>query len=257
MKKSLIAALILCSAAVLGAGDNLWTKAVDLAKQFKDRVPGKMVLISEMLDGDGHAKETEEIWFTLMQKADGTIDQVLIRYLKNGRDITKEKQAEEKQAEEKRAEEKRKAEHGKRKADGDKKESVSIGFESAGVFHPDLQKDTQVTETVQRKAVDGKICLGYSFRQKSGNKEEGMLVGTAWLEKETGAPLEVQYTNEPLPKHVKELTTTVRYVLLPDGTWEGREMRMEGMGGILFIKKRFRMTMRFEDFFPYAEPEKK
>jgi hypothetical protein len=114
-----------------------------------------------------------------------------------------------------------------------------------------------VTETVQRKAVDGKICLGHTFRQKSKNKEEGTLVGTAWLEKESGAPLEVQYTNEPLPKHVKELTTTVRYALLPDGTWEGREMKMEGMGGILFIKKRFRMTMRFEEYFTYAPPPEK
>jgi len=252
MKRIVLGIACLWFGALAPASENLWTKAVELARLNSGRVPGKMVLLSEMLDGDGRAKESEEISFAITQKADGTLDQVLVKYLKDGKDITAEKQAEEKKARDKEA-----AESAKQKKDGGKKESVSIGFENAGVFDPGLQKGTQVTETPQRKAVDGKMCLGYAFRQKSKDQEEGTLVGTAWLDKETGAALEVQYTSDPLPKHVKELTTTIRYAVQPDGTWEGREMKMEGVGGILFIKKRFRMTMHFDEFFPYTEPVKK
>lgn len=245
MKELSIIILCLFFSGHVAAADNLWTKAVEQARQFQDRVPGRMEMISEMLDGYGKVKEREEMWFAITLKADGELDQALVKYLKDGKDITKEKQAEL---------EKEKA---REKAKDEKKESVSIGFESAGLFDPDLQKDTQVTETAQRKTVNGKICLGYAFKQKSKNKGEGTLVGKAWFDAATGAPTEVEYTNDPLPKHVKEMTTTIRYTSGPDGAWQAQEMKMEGVGGILFIKKRFRMTMRFEDYFPYPHPPEK
>jgi hypothetical protein len=47
-------------------------------------------------------------------------------------------------------------------------------------------------------------------------------------------------------------TTTVRFALFP-GAGGGDEME----AWILFIKKRFRMTMRFEDYFTYSPPPEK
>jgi hypothetical protein len=230
--------------------EDLWPRAVEWGSAFQHWLPGTMVMVSEMLDKEGKAVETTEVHFRLSQKPGGELDQELLQYVKNGRDLTAAKKAEMEKA---RAEEeaKEKADDGKRKAKGDDGEA-SIGVEVAGVFHPDLQKGTQVKPGVQRRAVGGRIGLEHAFTQKQ--KDGSTVKGTAWLDRESGLPLEVDYVPDPLPKYLKSLISVIRYGPGAGENWHAVEMVSEGVGGILFIKKRFRFTMKFGDYFQYPPP---
>lgn len=245
MKTLLLAALLAVSLPL--QADDLWPKAVQWGQSFKDWVPGTMVMVSEMLDKKGKAEETTEIHFRLFLKPDGELEQEMLKYIENGKDLTAAKKAE---MEKEQAREK--AESGKRQAEGGDKEEVSVGVEVAGVFHPDLQKETQVRPGVLRRAVGDRMGLEHPFTQKQ--KDGSVVKGTAWLDRETGLPIEVDYVPDPLPKHVKEMTTVIRYGPGQGENWHAVEMVTQGVGGILFIKKRFRLTMKFGDYFQYIPP---
>ena len=64
------------------------------------------------------------------------------------------------------------------------------------------------------------------------------------LDAHDGLPLRLVFTPIPLPKMIRALTTTVRYgrvrgLAVPDST------ESIGEGGLLFIKKRFRIRMTY------------
>ena len=241
--KTLLLAVLLAVPLPLQAED-LWPKAVQWGQASKDWMPGTMSMVSEMLDKSGKVEETTAIAFRLVVKPDGEIAQEMVKYVENGNDVTAAKRTEMEKAEAEAAAEEKKGAKGK--------EEVSVGVEVAGVFLPDLQKGTQVRPGVTRRAVGGRMGLEHAFTQK---QQDGSTVkGTAWLDRETGLPLEVAYTPEPLPKHVKEMATVIRYGPGEGGNWHAVEMVTEGVGGILFIKKRFRFTMKFGDYFQYSPP---
>ena len=231
--------------------DDLWPKAVQWGEQFKDWVPGTMVMVSEMLDKSGRATETTEIHFRLFRKPDGELEQEMVKYIEDGKDVTKEKRAEMEKAKAEAAAEEKKA--GKKKDKND--EEVSVGIEVSGVFHPDLQKGTQAKPGVQRRAVGGRMGLEHTFTQKQ--KDGSSVQGTAWLDRDTGLPLEVDSSPDPLPSHVKEMATVVLYGPGSGENWHAVEMVTKGVGGILFIKKRFRFAMKFGDYFLYTPPPAK
>ena len=245
MKTLLFAAILALSLSL--QADDLWPKAVQWGDQFKDWMPGTIVVVSEMLDKNGKSTETTEIHSRLFQKPDGSMEQEMVKYLENGKDVTAEKKAEM---------EKAKAEAAAENKDGKKKdkdeESVSVGVEVTGIFQPDLQKGTQVKPGSRRKAVDGRMGIEHAFTQKQ--KDGSTAKGTAWLDRATGLPLEVDYAPEPLPKHVKKMATVIRYGPGAGEGWHAVEMVTEGVGGILFIKKRFRFAMKFGDYFLYTPP---
>lgn len=203
-------------------------------------------MVSEMLDKRGQATETTEIHFRIVQGPDGDLDQEMLKYIENGKDVTAAKQAEMEKAQ---AEADKKG----KKTENRDDEEVSVGVEVAGIFHPDLQKGTSVKPGVRRLAVGGTMGLEHGFSQKQ--KDGSVLKGTAWLDRETGLPLEVDYVPDPLPKHVKEMTTVLRYGPGTSDRWHAVEMVTEGSGGILFIKKRFRFTLKFGDYFHYLPPD--
>ena len=83
-------------------------------------------------------------------------------------------------------------------------------------------------------------------------------VGKAWLEENSGIPLKLEFSFEPLPKHVKRLWTIYLYETTASGDWFLQEITVQGQGGFLFIKKGFRSTTRFSDYRrrPQKEDEK-
>jgi hypothetical protein len=58
---------------------------------------------------------------------------------------------------------------------------------------------------------------------------------------------------EPLPPLIRRLETSVRYGRL-DGLAIPEETLTEGEGGLLFIRKRFRITMRYRNLHPGRTP---
>ena len=88
--------------------------------------------------------------------------------------------------------------------------------------------------------------FAFTLRKKDGTK----VVGTAWLARDTGAPVEASYTYEPLPKGVFEMSATLRYGRGPQGEGALREVRIEGAGGMLFIRRSFRSTITLDAYRP-------
>ena len=89
-------------------------------------------------------------------------------------------------------------------------DSKEVSFKiSADFWNPDVQKMMTVTVRDQRKDILGKTCVAHDFIQKITEKEH--IKGTAWIEENTGIPVEVQFTQKPLPKHVKKMISTIRY----------------------------------------------
>jgi hypothetical protein len=72
----------------------------------------------------------------------------------------------------------------------------------------------------------------------------------AWIDEASGAPLKFEFAPDPLPSKVKRLWTVFTYGPGPNGEWLLKEIASDGMGGILFIKKRFRSRIELDEYFP-------
>lgn len=174
----------------------------------------------EELDKHGAATSTTEI----ETKADE-----LVRYVEDGVDKTAEQKA-------KRAEYKK-----KQKEDG-KDQSFSLGFgdpfsrESRDRYAYTLVKEENGLATI-------------AFKPK-GKKAPELGVGEATVEIETGAVRKLRFKPSSMPRFVSKLSievdcdepTTLGYAMT--------RLKAEGEGGILFVKKRFRMTSTFFDWKP-------
>ena len=73
--------------------------------------------------------------------------------------------------------------------------------------------------------------------------------GTAWLDKETGVPSEIEnMTLDPLPdKRLKQLTLTTRYETTTNGAWLAKTMTATSTLGVMFIKADARTTTTFSE----------
>ncbi len=94
------------------------------------------------------------------------------------------------------------------------------------------------------RAEEGVSRLSYApVRQTDGR------VGSGWVEFDPAdrLPLTHRFVPSPLPKLIRSLVTTVRYrrlggLAVPDST------ESVGEGGLLFIKRRFRVRMTYRDW---------
>ena len=75
--------------------------------------------------------------------------------------------------------------------------------------------------------------------------DTGTLVGTAWLERETGTPLKMVYRPKQMPKHVSVYDLTVCFVVLPDGSTVPRTLDMQMKAGFLWYKRVVRLHKSF------------
>ncbi|RJR26647.1 MAG: hypothetical protein C4574_07040 [Candidatus Latescibacterota bacterium] len=234
----------------------LWTKAVEIYEANKNLVPGTMTQTVEELDGDAAVKSStvSALRFSPDPAAEQGVATEIVSVVKDGKDVTAEQRKELDKQREKRAKE------AKKKADktGERSHSVSS---NDSPFNPDFQKSVAVTERGARETIAGRGCAAFDFTYARTDEENPKakpytVKGTAWLDEETGAPLKVESTRDPLPRGAKRMSSTFLYEIRPDGSWVLKEMVFEGAGGILFIKKSFRMKASFADHWLYEEPEK-
>jgi len=73
--------------------------------------------------------------------------------------------------------------------------------------------------------------------------------GTAWLENETGVPLEIEnMTLEPLPdKHLRHLTLTTRYETTTNGAWLAKTTTATFTMSVMFIQAEARTMTTFSE----------
>lgn len=213
--------------------DALWERAVALAGANSAWKPGRTHTRTEMLKGDGTVKGVEEIWTTLSEEEGGELTEELVEARMNGKDITPKKRKEHTRLREQARKEKEKA---GREADRESDDNP---------FLPSVQADVSAHRMQRTKDIDGRPCRGYEVAQRMNGGET--MKGIAWLDEETGAPLELTLSPDPLPKFVKRMSMTFRYVYTAPDRWFPVELRIEGAGGVLFTKKAFRSVVTLSE----------
>jgi hypothetical protein len=184
---------LFCSRASLFAADApndpLWSKAVAVAAANSDWVPGLVITRSEVLR-KGEAIGVHEMWQRSKLGPKGEVVTETVKMLEDGKDVTK--------VEETKNEEKR----GTKKVDGKG---------GGNPFDASVQDRLSLKVMARSRTIAGRDCVGYAFELRNTNGP--MVRGTAWLQKETGVPSEIEnMTLDPLPdKHLKHLTLTTRY----------------------------------------------
>jgi hypothetical protein len=222
--------LLLALAFPLSAGaapvDPLWTLAVEASGRAARWSPGEMRLAIEMADEAGKVLETWDNRYRLSVDGSGVVRTEVVSAIHNGKDETEK---------EGRAQEKR---------EGDSRSGGSSPMAGFGddPFAPGVQDTVQVRRLDGTRVIAGRACIGYDFT--IAKPKNATVAGTAWLDAATGFPVEYTSAPSPLPPAVHEMSTVVRYAA-------GRvsEVRVEGSGSILFIRRRFVSVISFAGWF--------
>ena len=207
--------------------DPLWRKAIDVTRQNKAWIPGLTVMRSEVLQG-GEAAGVHEIWQRSKAGTNGQVVSEIVKVLEDGKDVTaKEKKSKQVQA--------------------------PTSFDMM-LFSPKAQRLLAVTPTERTRRITERECVAFEFQHQS--PKGPTLKGIAWLEKETGRPVELEnMTFDPLPDKMKKMAITTRYAATPEGGWQVKETIMKGVAGFLFIKAEFQTTMSFSEYWKKPQPE--
>jgi hypothetical protein len=243
--------LALAAAAPLRAGpgpDSLWAKAVALYEANANWVPGSVYVHMQEVDKHGEPKDDRghEVWTRLYLNEEGELEDELVRMLDDGEDVTEEEKA------------KREEEEAEREEDDD---GDRVTMEGYVPFDPEHQDGITIRPGDEEDVVDGRRYAVYEFEDERENEdeddddEEMTVKGKVWLDVETGIPLRMVYTTDPLPKRVKKMVTSVTYEYGGPDSWQAKTMSVKATGGILFIKKHFHMNMTFDDHWRMPEEE--
>ncbi len=205
--------------------DPLWRKAVAVAASDADWVPGLVITRSEVRH-KGEVVGVQELWQRSKPGPKGGVLTETFKVLEDGKDVTKPEKAK-----------------GKEKSETKKSDNKGgVNPFDAGV------QDRLTLKMVERsRTIDDRDCVGYAFELRNTN---GPLVkGTAWLEKATGVPSEIEnMTLDPLPdKHLKSLTLTTRYETTTNGVWLAKTTTAISTMSVMFIKAEARTTTTFSE----------
>lgn len=240
LHRTVFALLLLAAVPTTAAGkkaDPLWDKAVALSGANEDQVAASIHSRSEILDKQGEAKRVDETWVTLSVGDGGKIVSTVDRAVEDGKDVTSAMRESMREKARKKADE-----------DGDDGELGPdfLPFVAAN------QKRVEATPTEETRVIGGRTGTGYNVRYQTDDGDT--LVGTTWLDLETGAPLLLKVKPDPLPPMVDELETEVFFGPTANGGWAIVRFVIAGAGGVVLIKKRFRADVTLTDHFRHQEP---
>ena len=218
----------------------LWQKALDTFQKNRDWFPGKMSICSETLDRQGRPDSITKLYFNIIVDDKGEVRSELLQALKNGKDISTD------------IKKKLATGEAQDKKTAKKKDTLTVSL-SDNPFNPDRQHEVKVRAHAEKQVLFGRLCQRFDFSFQTEfirkNRPENLIwVGRAWLEESSGIPFKLEFSFEPLPKHVHSLWTIYLYEINAAGDWLLKEIKVQGQGGFLFIKKGFRSTTNFSDY---------
>lgn len=222
------------------AANGLWRKAVEVYRRNRDWYPGRVTILSEMLNRRGEPYSVTELFFALRLDGEGKVQADLERALKNGEDTTEKVRSKVTI---------RPPEEGMEPGD-DNTYSVSL---SDSPFDPERQQDVTVAAAPERVQLFGCRCRRYVFSYRTHIVRKGERValtwrGMAWLEEGSGRPVKLEFTLDPLPGLLRSLWSIYVYDTASPERWVVKQVSISGHGGFLFVKKRFRTSTTFSDY---------
>lgn len=199
--------------------DPLWRRAADSVSLAKNAVASRIVTRTEVFDGSGKKMESAEE----VQKLMGWDGEKPLMKSETKKDVVK-----------------------------DSGMTVRIDVKATdNPFYASRQGGLVTYNRIAEETLDGKSIVRYQFEEAPGptdKSDQGTVVGTAWIERETGFPVKVEYHPKKLPSRVSAYTMTVLFQARPDGSAVPREAQLEMKGGFLFIKRVVRLHKRLSDW---------
>lgn len=229
-------ALFVCVPCAAGAGaapDALWQKAVAIAGANGNWTAGLVVARSEERDDDGKVTKTQEQWLRTTPGEDGKETFEVVKALEDGKELMDRELAKLN----KRVKSQRK--------EGSEKGQVNLSYSPLGPFDPEAQASVSAQYRGPREIAPGETCAAYEFEQK---RKEDVVKGTACLAEQTGVPVEISISMDPLPQFVRQLKATIRYESDSDGAWYPKEQVMDIAARFLFIKKNIHSFTTFGEY---------
>ncbi len=205
-------------------GAALWARLVELAERAPRMAPGEVHTRTETLDKDGAVKGVEDVWLTMASGADGQLVSTLVRAEQDGVDVT---------------------DKARRKEEREDGKQFELGPESSP-FLPENQDRVTATPLSERREYDGYSCRGFDVTVTT---DETTYTGVAWIDEVTALPRRYQYRADPMPPLVQEMQVELTFRPRYQGGWTSQQMVVEGVGGVLIVQKRFRVTISFSDHF--------
>ena len=192
----------------------------------------EVTTVSEELDGKGQPeKRTETVVRRTVKEGKATSE--LVRVLEDGKDVTEAKRA---KFEERQREAARKGQ----KARGGGTRGVRL---EASPFAPDEQPRYQFEPRPARPsdpAGHQRIAL-----RPRGKPEEGMLQGEAVVDAAAGELVRFEGTLAKLPRFADRVSLAFEFGPVGPTGHELTRTRVDGEGGLLFVRKRVRAETRF------------
>lgn len=227
--------LVLGSTNVLGEisatdqPDELWAKAVLLASQNQGLFPENIHEKSKLFNSKGEEKYTEESWEKIVETENGSLETELVKKLENGKDVNA---------------------LGESKKRSKKIQEYNIDL--SDLTHP-FSPITQPSITVQRlnqiESKAGRDCVVYDF--KCATSKGDSVVGKAWLS-ETGIPVAISYSYDPLPKwlpkQLKYAVHEVHYQYHSNEKWYPEKVFIELKSRHLCFNRLTYFEYTFSDF---------
>ena len=179
--------------------DTLWAKAVALAEANQNWMPTQWHEMETIFDKNGKVEETSEYLLHLGLTPDNNLDVQIIKAVKNGKDNLKEARKE-------------------LEANAD---AYTRDDPEDNLFDPSIQHTVTATRSGEVKRINGRACAGFTYVQKT---RAGTWAGTAWLDAETGMPVQVEATMRGLPMEedgieVTALTSITHFNVSAPDAW--------------------------------------
>ena len=216
----------------------LWERAVELYGSYDDLVPGRMEIRFDQYNGRGKLVTTEESEIDIWVDESGEVQSRIVRATKDGDDVTEE-----------RRENPRSGAPPFGGGPGNEEEDGGGAFSGLqrSPFDPLEQTNVRIVDAGPTVILDGVPAQPFEYEHETG--PDSITRGTAWLSVETGEPIRVHATIEPLPSFVRDFALRQRFDRDEEGRLIVRELEFDGVGRILFLERRIESRLIFSDYF--------
>jgi len=231
------------SPAFCGApADPLWLKAVERAREAEQAglVPGTVRIETVVAKKDGSVDHAGTVVFRTTDdpaEADG-VGLEVVSAVQDGKDVTEEARRADTEA-------RRKAAERRKEKKGDAGDTLKLSLDYHP-FSPKIQGQVTARREGEETLGDRRAAV-FSFRHTAPSGKTA-LAGRAWVDAETGLPLRVDASPDPLPRLADSMVTRVWFRSGPEGTWLPERAELSGEGGLLFIRRAVKSLVTFSDF---------
>lgn len=225
--------------AFLLPASSLWERAVELYASYDGLVPGRMEIRFDQYNGRGKLVTTEESEIDIWIGSEGEVQSRIVRATKDGEDVTEERRENPRSG--------APPFGGRPGDDGDDEGDGAFAGLQQSPFDPLEQPNVRIVDVGLPVIIEGVRAQAFEYEHETG--PESVTRGTAWLSMETGEPIRLHATVDPLPSFVREFGIRQRFDRDDAGRWIVRELEFEGVGRFLFLERRIESRLLFSDYF--------